>query len=758
MCQHMSQANRQTHMTRNMTGWFVVTAFVLLLGSSAFAMNVVANLERVPHEAIVWSEEGFTRALQSTQPLQGGVTVRSQVTIGPSGVAQEVDEIYLGTLASASGGDAALSLVWTRSVSGWGFIVWNLELRSELGLLPGQQGSAALQRLELTRAVPVAGHTYDAYLSYNPEDGSVSVSLLDVTDSRVVYRGGTVADVYADPLFASTGYKGDLKGRPASLTVDGLDVMSAFLPVGADWTTGLISDSNALLPAWRFSFDEDFVVRLSQPTGSVDGTFRLVSEGRDSTRVLGTFTDLGPDTRLSIPASELPLGTSTLVLEYLVDGHVYLSDVRQVTTGNARFQFGAFDVDANNGEVTAVLTITSDAVMDDLYVTVAASLSEMIWDETVRNYVREEYRQHILIDGPLDISPDGLPIGINVPIPDDPGMWEIAFTVDTQVKIGTEAFNTQKLFTTYPPADPKPGESFTIAVLPDTQYYAQDHHVILPRQLQWIAENAHDRNILLTLHLGDLTDDNTPVQWNRVTEAFGLLEDIMPYMIAQGNHDMTANGGGQAADRVSTRINQYFPVESMPWVRGTYPEGRIENSYATFEFQGERFLIVSLEFGPRDEALEWANDVVSAHPDHTTIMITHSNINSAGNRTESAAGYPIAQNPDTTVNGANAVWNKFTRNHQNLLLTLSGHIHSNAIPRRVSAGRYGNLIYEMLMDYQSDPNGGNGFLVTMEFHPDNTIEIRAYSPYLGEYRTEVDQRGFTNHFMIERGSSRFINR
>jgi hypothetical protein len=56
-------------------------------------------------------------------------------------------------------------------------------------------------------------------------------------------------------------------------------------------------------------------------------------------------------------------------------------------------------------------------------------------------------------------------------------------------------------------------------------------------------------------------------------------------------------------------------------------------------------------------------------------------------------------------------------------------------------------VYEVLMDFQSEPFGGNGWLVLWEFHPDGSIDVRTYSPYLDEFKTDV-QAGFRNEFTL----------
>ena len=56
-----------------------------------------------------------------------------------------------------------------------------------------------------------------------------------------------------------------------------------------------------------------------------------------------------------------------------------------------------------------------------------------------------------------------------------------------------------------------------------------------------------------------------------------------------------------------------------------------------------KFLIVSLECKPRDEVLNWANEVVAKHPEHRVITHTHAYMKANGRRIEKL-GYKIQGN------------------------------------------------------------------------------------------------------------------
>lgn len=152
-----------------------------------------------------------------------------------------------------------------------------------------------------------------------------------------------------------------------------------------------------------------------------------------------------------------------------------------------------------------------------------------------------------------------------------------------------------------------------------------------------------------------------------------------------------------------------------------------------------KFLVISLEYAPRDEVLAWATGVASAHPEHRVLVVTHSYMRPK--ERDTSTGKDIG-------NTGEGIWQKFVRRCPNVFLVASGHLSD--VGRQVSLNDAGLPVHETLVDYQSLPNGGNGWLRIMRFVPDeNKIEVRAYSPLLNETK-EDKGHGFTLTYpMIE---------
>src|SRR6476660_10325807 len=152
-----------------------------------------------------------------------------------------------------------------------------------------------------------------------------------------------------------------------------------------------------------------------------------------------------------------------------------------------------------------------------------------------------------------------------------------------------------------------PATAFSVVVLPDTQYYSSSWPDIFAAQTRWIVTNREAQQIAFVLHTGDVVDSDLPAQWDPASQALHLLDGEIPYAMTAGNHDYF-----NLADRMGM-INTYFPPSHFtqyPWFGGTFEPGHLENSFSLFSAGGGRWVVLALEFGPRDEVLAWADSVL----------------------------------------------------------------------------------------------------------------------------------------------------
>jgi len=285
-------------------------------------------------------------------------------------------------------------------------------------------------------------------------------------------------------------------------------------------------------------------------------------------------------------------------------------------------------------------------------------------------------------------------------------------------------------------------ESFTFIILPDTQHYTLKYPQIFTSQTQWIKDNKKAMNIVFVLHEGDFTNGDTDVEWQRANTSMSILDGVVPYTFCAGNHEFPNAGRPPANCRDNAKLNQYFPpgrFENEPWWGGCDPNNP-DARYVFFDAAGMGFMIVSLEFGPNDAMLRWANQVVSEFPNKRIIFLTHCYMYEDDTRVGPGDQWGC-RGWAGDGNDGEQMWDKFVKLHENIFLVLSGHILGDGLGRLTSTGVNGNPVHQILANYQDPPipigNGGNGWLRIMKFVPrENKIEVRTYSPWLDKFAAD----------------------
>ncbi len=284
-------------------------------------------------------------------------------------------------------------------------------------------------------------------------------------------------------------------------------------------------------------------------------------------------------------------------------------------------------------------------------------------------------------------------------------------------------------------------DDFTIAALPDTQFYSKSYPQIFAAETQWIADQASTSNIRVVVGLGDIVDGGGQLyQWQNANSAYNVLDRKIPFLPIIGNHDYDRNNpAGRTAS--TTNYNSFFGpsrFSDRSWYKGSFPQGSNENFYARFTFGSRNYLFVVLEVFPRDAALQWASSIIAAHPSDDVILVTHAFTFYDNTRLDrcdenSAATFAVGQDND-----GEQIWEKLVSKYPNIVLVLSGHVvEGDGTGRRSDLGDHGNLVNQILADYQSYPNGGNGYIRLISISPsNNSISVKTYSPYLNSYLTD----------------------
>lgn len=312
--------------------------------------------------------------------------------------------------------------------------------------------------------------------------------------------------------------------------------------------------------------------------------------------------------------------------------------------------------------------------------------------------------------------------------------------------------------------------SFSMILVPDPQSYTKfaANQPLFDLQTAWIAQNIDLLNIKAALFTGDMVehtgkqiyaplpneyngDQTGRQQWEAVSRALSRLDNRIPYVVAQGNHDI---GHITATDRHTIMPEYIRPERNIKWEKTLVStcanfEGVHTMENSAYEFDGGekwgKLLIITFEFAPRDEAIEWAKQLteLEKYKNHKVIILTHSWLDTAGNRI-SKEGYTLSP-----CNWAEAVWQKLVYPSKNIKLVLCG--HTGAAPAikggeaekinykptsslRIDKAADGHAVTQMMFNSQQgdgdwNGNGGDCWLRILEFRPDGeTISVRTFSP------------------------------
>ena len=309
--------------------------------------------------------------------------------------------------------------------------------------------------------------------------------------------------------------------------------------------------------------------------------------------------------------------------------------------------------------------------------------------------------------------------------------------------------------------------SFSMIMVPDPQSYTKfaANQPLFDLQTAWIAQNIKRLNIKAALITGDMVEQNNKVisaplpndyngdqtsrqQWEAVSRGLSRLDGRLPYIACQGNHDL----GYIAAEHRFSHMPEYIYPERNSMFEKTLVstaanyQGVHTMENAAFEFQDAawgKLLVISFEFAPRDEALDWARQLIESKrfAEHKVIVLTHSFLATNGDRIVKE-GYKL-----TPCNWAQAVWEKLVYPSKNICMVLCG--HTGDVPKmgnlseidyqpttsyRVDKASDGRNVVQMMFNSQNgdgdwNGTGGDCWLRILEFKPDGkTIGVRTFSP------------------------------
>jgi hypothetical protein len=239
-----------------------------------------------------------------------------------------------------------------------------------------------------------------------------------------------------------------------------------------------------------------------------------------------------------------------------------------------------------------------------------------------------------------------------------------------------------------------------------------------------------------------VTEWDTDAEWELAWRGFEKIGKVAPFVMVPGNHDYELVGVR------SSRQSRYWTAEDFAQAAtygGLFQDDRTDNTYQLLDVSGEHWLVIGLEWGPRDEVLAWAGSVLDEYPERHAVIVTHAFTYSDNNRYDwSKYGNAQLYNPHyyegekwPAVNDGEQIWSTVIQPRSNVDLVLSGHVPDIGVGRTTSISDEDHPVQQLMADFQSGHNGGDGYLRIMTVY-EYRIDVVTYSPYLDAYLTSTD--------------------
>ena len=280
----------------------------------------------------------------------------------------------------------------------------------------------------------------------------------------------------------------------------------------------------------------------------------------------------------------------------------------------------------------------------------------------------------------------------------------------------------------------------------------------------YIIDNASSKKIAHVFNLGDIvqttyeyapthTDaakSNMDKEAEFAYKQIARLDGVVDYSLVRGNHD-----GPEFYE-------QYYGVNSTYTGYSSHIEDyyiNSSNSVHYFTAGNLDYMVVTLDFGAGDRVIEWANEIIAAHPNHNVIISTHAYMNKEGGLLANSS--LCARKPDGTndplyntamgdvANNGDDLWNKLVKKHSNIVMVLSGHVGTEDVVCTELKGEKGNTVINILinpqdMDTKYKSSGGVGAVAMFYFsNGGKTVTVRYYSTVQGGYIKAENQYTFT---------------
>lgn len=248
-------------------------------------------------------------------------------------------------------------------------------------------------------------------------------------------------------------------------------------------------------------------------------------------------------------------------------------------------------------------------------------------------------------------------------------------------------------------------QDYSLSVIPDWQMVTNHYNTILHTLPDFLLTNYSAQKIKALITVGDLADGgNNEADWYRMFNPLKAqlkrLYGHIPFVPTPGNHDYDDEC---ASTRGLKYFNEAFPADEMMergGMAGTY-DGGTENAYYLVDTEFVNYIIISLEFGYRDEVLAWAGELCEQYSDRRVIITTHSILTAGGLYDPAGATSYGWTSKGVEANSGEDLWDKFLRKYPNIFMAFCGHVSSDDVLYAERVGDHGNVVTAFVINAQA---------------------------------------------------------
>ena len=299
-------------------------------------------------------------------------------------------------------------------------------------------------------------------------------------------------------------------------------------------------------------------------------------------------------------------------------------------------------------------------------------------------------------------------------------------------------------------------DTYTFAVIGDTQTLNAFYPEKLSAMYDWIVENKEEQNIAFVFGLGDITEsykDPTANQneFIRAEAEFQKLRSAqIPFSVIRGNHDLPDTYVNNITCAEYADMT-YGGTSKVVKESGSF-DSTMKNTWQKLELCGQKYLFINMDIGVTSTVLGEINAFIQENSQYRVIVTTHVYLVCGKEENDYVPTYISGSSiksyygakVDFMSQGGQYLWDECFSKHENIEIVLCGHSSCPRVDYWAQEGKNGNMVNQFLIDPQAMDlpvkedaargKDGLGMVALFQFSNNGDIlEVKYYSTDRNEY-------------------------